>query len=337
VNSQQWTNETLIAAMQEHIKSEVSHYKGQSYCWDVVNEALDDDGSFRQWELCNVIRPAHIPLAFDAAAVADPDVKLYYNDYNIDFGGGKASAAQELLQMMNAYGTRINGVGLESHFIVGETPSAADQASNTAAFTALGVEVAVTELDVRQNLPETADQDQQQALDYVSTVTACLETEDCVGVTVSHGSPWKTLKLTPLGMGLLRQILLGPELVLWPGCCRSLRRELAAETSLHQCSQCSSSTCDGVNVFSTARCVYMYILAMNWHIPIRAIELESYLSKARISASATLGQSFPTRSYHSWRFGALMAPGDSERSTWLRWDKFAPHHVCEQSTSRHAH
>lgn len=171
--------------MQAHITNEVTHYKGQCYAWDVVNEALNDDGTFRQWELYNVIGPAYIPLAFEAAAAADPDVKLYYNDYNIENAGAKATAAQNLVKMIKAYGAKIDGVGLESHFIVGETPSESTQASNMAAFIALGVEVAVTELDVRQTLPETSAQDQQQAKDYVSTVQACLQTKNCVGVTAS--------------------------------------------------------------------------------------------------------------------------------------------------------
>ncbi|KAL9072478.1 MAG: hypothetical protein Q9157_005080 [Trypethelium eluteriae] len=184
VTSGSWTNASLIAAMQAHITNEVTHYKGQCYAWDVVNEALNDDGTYRQWELYNVIGPAYIPLAFEAAAAADPDVKLYYNDYNIETAGAKATAAQNLVKTIKAYGAKIDGIGLESHFIVGETPSASSQASNMASFTALGVEVAVTELDVRQTLPETSAQDQQQAKDYVSTVQACLQTKNCVGVTV---------------------------------------------------------------------------------------------------------------------------------------------------------
>lgn len=170
--------------MQAHITSEVTHYKGQCYCWDVVNEALNDNGTYRSWTLYDVIGPAYIPLAFEAAAAADPHAKLYYNDYNIEYASAKASAAQDLIRSIRAYGARIDGIGLESHFIVGETPTAAAQAANMAQFAALGVEVAVTELDVRQTLPETPAQDQQQARDYVSTVSACLQTSDCVGVTV---------------------------------------------------------------------------------------------------------------------------------------------------------
>jgi endo-1,4-beta-xylanase len=72
---------------------------------------------------------------------------LYYNDYNIEYPGPKATAAQEnIVKFLQADGIRIDGVGLQSHFIVGETPSLATQVENMEAFTALGVEVAVTEV-----------------------------------------------------------------------------------------------------------------------------------------------------------------------------------------------
>ena len=225
--------------MQAHITNEVTHYKGQCYAWDVVNEALNDDGTYRAWELYNVIGPAYIPLAFEAAAAADPSVKLYYNDYNIETAGAKATAAQNIVKSIKAYGARIDGIGLESHFIVGETPSASAQASNMASFTALGVEVAVTELDVRQTLPETSAQDQQQAKDYVSTVQACLQTKDCVGVTVSlHNPNSRSLSNTQLiliGLGLRRQILVGAKYLQWTRSCRPLQQCRSAQARVHEC------------------------------------------------------------------------------------------------------
>lgn len=235
LTSTTWTNASLIAAIQTHITNEVTHYKGQCYAWDVVNEALNDDGTFRSWTVYNTIGPAYIPIAFAAAAAADPSAKLYYNDYNIESAGAKATAAQNLVKMIKAYGAKIDGIGLESHFIVGETPSASAQASNMAAFTALGVEVAVTELDVRQTLPETAAQDQQQATDYVSTVTACLQTKNCVGVTVSNPIPpsIKSTLTTLPGLGLRRQILLGPLDLLGPRRRRPVQQRAVSQASIH--------------------------------------------------------------------------------------------------------
>ena len=184
VSSGQWTNATLLAALQAHITSEVTHYKGQCYAWDVVNEALNDNGTYRADVLYNTIGPAYIPLAFKYAQAADPNVKLYYNDYDIENAGAKSTAAQNIVKTIKSYGARIDGVGLQSHFIVGSTPSTSAQASNMKAFTALGVEVAITELDIRETLPETSALDTQQATDYVSTVKACLQVDGCVGITV---------------------------------------------------------------------------------------------------------------------------------------------------------
>jgi endo-1,4-beta-xylanase len=85
---------------------------------------------------------------------------------------------------VQSYGYRIDGVGLQSHFIVGSTPSAAAQASNMATFTALGVDVAITELDIRMTLPETTALLTQQSTDYQNTVQACVNTAKCLGITV---------------------------------------------------------------------------------------------------------------------------------------------------------
>lgn len=187
VSSGSWTNETLIDVLETHITSEVEHYKGQCYAWDVVNEAISDngDGSFRDNVFYKTIGEAYIPIAFNAAAAADPDAKLYYNDYSIEFSGAKATAALAIVDLIQNSGAKIDGVGMQGHFIVGNTPSAKDLAGVLEQFTAKGVEVAYTELDVRQSsVPADDAAIQQQATDYVSVVQACLQTEKCVGVTV---------------------------------------------------------------------------------------------------------------------------------------------------------
>lgn len=185
VTSTTWTNATLAAAMEAHIASEVGHYKGLCYAWDVVNEALADDGTYRADVFYNTLGTAYIPLAFSAAAAADPDAKLYYNDYNIEYSGAKAAAAVSLIKLVQAAGAKIDGVGLQGHFIVGSTPSASALASQLATYAALGLEAAYTELDVRfSSLPPTGAGLAQQAADYGAVVGACLAADACVGVTV---------------------------------------------------------------------------------------------------------------------------------------------------------
>lgn len=171
--------------MKNHIANEVTHYKGQCYCWDVVNEALNDDGTYRSDVFYNTIGTEYIPIAFETAAQYDPDVKLYYNDYNIEYSGAKATAAQNIVKSLKARGIKIDGVGLQGHFIVGQTPNLQSQISNLEAFTALDVEVAYTELDIRfSSLPPSTSGYTQQATDYVNTVGACVQTANCVGITL---------------------------------------------------------------------------------------------------------------------------------------------------------
>jgi endo-1,4-beta-xylanase len=179
-----WTNETLTAALQAHITGEVTHYKGQCYAWDVVNEALNDNGTLRNDVFLSTIGEDYIRIAFEAAAAADPDAKLYYNDFSIETAGAKSTGALNIVKTLQAAGTKIDGVGFQSHFIVGSTPSMASQISNLQSFTALGVEVALTELDIRMKLPSTAANLKQQSTDYQNTVAACLAVTGCVGITV---------------------------------------------------------------------------------------------------------------------------------------------------------
>ncbi|CAI7599367.1 unnamed protein product [Penicillium crustosum] len=184
VSSGSWTNATLLAAMKNHITNVVTHYKGKCYAWDVANEALNEDGTYRDNIFYQYIGEAYLPIAFATAAAADPDAKLYYNDYNIESAGSKSTGAQRIVKLVQQYGAKIDGVGLQAHFIVGSTPSQSAQTTNLAAFTALGVEVAYTELDIRMTLPSTAALLTQQSTDYQNTVAACVANAKCVGVTI---------------------------------------------------------------------------------------------------------------------------------------------------------
>ncbi|KAF1984021.1 glycoside hydrolase family 10 protein [Aulographum hederae CBS 113979] len=177
-------NATLITIVQEHITAEVQHYKGKCYAWDVVNEALNEDGTMRKNVFLDTIGPSYIPIAFAAAAAADPDVKLYYNDYNIENPGAKSTGAANIVKDLQARKIKVDGVGMQAHFIAGSSPSYDSQLQNMKNFIALGVEVAYTELDVRITLPNSAEKTQQQATDYANAVKACVVTEKCVGITV---------------------------------------------------------------------------------------------------------------------------------------------------------
>jgi len=116
---------------------------------------------------------------------ADPGAKLYYNDFNLEYNGNKTNGALQIVRMLQNAGMRIDGVGFQAHMNVGGTPSRQQIAAVLQRFTSLGLEVALTELDIAQKrLPPNATAVAQQARDYVSMVGGCLDTPKCVGVVV---------------------------------------------------------------------------------------------------------------------------------------------------------
>jgi len=181
------------SAMEAHITGEVSHYKGKIYAWDVVNEPFNDDGSFRQDTFYNAFGGGaqYIGDAIRTAHAADPNAKLYINDYNIEGSGSKSNAMYNLAQTLLAQGVPLSGVGFESHFIVGQIPSSLQ--SNMQRFADLGLDVAITELDDRMSTPASSGNLQQQATDDANVVKACLAIAHCPGITqwnISDADSW---------------------------------------------------------------------------------------------------------------------------------------------------
>jgi endo-1,4-beta-xylanase len=171
------------SAMETHITTEVTHYKGQIFAWDVVNEPFNDDGTYRTdvFEQAFGGGEQYIADAIKTAHAADPNAKLYINDYNIEGSGAKSNAMFTLAQQLLAAGVPLGGIGFESHFILGQIPS--DMQSNMQRFANLGLDVAVTELDDRIQLPASSANLAQQATDYSNVVKDCLGVSRCVGVT----------------------------------------------------------------------------------------------------------------------------------------------------------
>jgi endo-1,4-beta-xylanase len=133
----------------------------------------------------------YVADAIRTAHNADPNAKLYLNDYNIEGENAKSNRMYSLAQSLLAQGVPLNGIGFESHFIAGQVPS--DLQANMQRFANLGLDVAVTELDDRVQLPATSGELQQQATDYGIIVKACLNVSRCVGVSrwgVGDGDSW---------------------------------------------------------------------------------------------------------------------------------------------------
>ncbi|KAK1984482.1 glycoside hydrolase superfamily [Colletotrichum cereale] len=186
VRNTKWTKAQMTSVITTHINNVMGHYKGQCYSWDVVNEAIDDQGNYRQdTSFYNVLGLDYLTLAFNTARAADPAAKLYYNDYNIENVNSKQQKTLELVKFVQSAGAPIDGVGLQGHFIVGSMPSQADLETAAKQFTALGVEVAYTEFDVKfTSLPYNAAGLKSQGDAYAAVIKACLNTDGCVGWTI---------------------------------------------------------------------------------------------------------------------------------------------------------
>jgi len=176
------SKDALLKALQTHIEGEAGHFKGQVYAWDVVNEIFDDNGGLRSSVWKNTIGEDFVAQAFKWARAADPAAKLYINDYSIEGVNAKSTALYNLVSKLKNQSVPIDGVGFQSHFIVGSLPG--DLSTNLQRFTALGLEVAITELDIRTTTPASADKLTQQAKDYGTTFKACMNIPKCVGVTI---------------------------------------------------------------------------------------------------------------------------------------------------------
>ncbi|MFF0477729.1 endo-1,4-beta-xylanase [Streptomyces sp. NPDC004284] len=178
-----WTAAELRAVLKNHIQTEVRHFKGRVIHWDVVNEAFNEDGTYRESLFSRTLGPGYIADALRWAHEADPHAKLYLNDYNVDGIGPKSDAYHTLIKQLKADGVPVDGFGIQGHLAL-QYGFPADVRQNMQRFADLGVEVAVTELDIRMNLPATPSTLATQATWYADYVKACLEVEKCVGVTV---------------------------------------------------------------------------------------------------------------------------------------------------------
>ena len=137
---------TALARLEGHIDAVVGRYRGRIGGWDVVNEALDEDGSLRKTPWLEAIGEDYVAKAFEFARAADPGAELYYNDYNL-WKPAKRDAAVRLVQGLKAKGLRVDGIGEQGHWGLDDPPLPAIDAA-LAAIRASGARALVTELDV---------------------------------------------------------------------------------------------------------------------------------------------------------------------------------------------
>ena len=146
------SRDTLLARLRDHIHTVVGRYRGRIKGWDVVNEALSDDGTLRRTPWLTILGEDYLAAAFRFAHEADPDAELYYNDYELE-RAPKRRGAVELVRRLRDQGIPIAAVGLQNHDRL-DWPSPPQEDSTIDAFARLGVRVMITELDV-DVLPHT--------------------------------------------------------------------------------------------------------------------------------------------------------------------------------------
>jgi endo-1,4-beta-xylanase len=140
------SRDTLLARMHDHIRTVVGRYRGRVKGWDVVNEALNEDGTLRRSPWLTIIGEDFIAKAFQFAHEADPDAELYYNDYSVE-NAAKRNGAVQLIAKLKAQGIPVAAIGLQGHDKL-DWPTPAQQDSTIVALSRLGVKVNITELDV---------------------------------------------------------------------------------------------------------------------------------------------------------------------------------------------
>lgn len=139
-------SDILKERMKEHIHTVVTRYKGKICGWDVVNEAINDDGTWRDSPFYQILGEEFIYLAFQYAHEADPNAELYYNDYN-EWHARKRDAIVRMIINLKERGLRIDGIGMQGHIGM-RFPSVEEFQTAIDAYTATGVKVMITEFDL---------------------------------------------------------------------------------------------------------------------------------------------------------------------------------------------
>lgn len=176
----------LRSAMLRHVRETAAHWKGPIAQWDVVNEAVGDDGALRANSPFTALGASYLAEAFHAAHEADPGALLFYNDYDIeDEGKPKAEGAYELVRRLKEDGVPIHGMGFQMHVDPRRWPTAERIQHNLERYAALGLTLELTELDVPVGeIPGTLEQKlAEQARLTHDIIAACLAVPACSGIT----------------------------------------------------------------------------------------------------------------------------------------------------------
>lgn len=164
------TRDALIERMKDHISTVVGHFKGKVKGWDVVNEAVDEDGSLRKSKWLEIIGEDYIQLAFEFAYAADPGAELYYNDYNNELAD-KREGVLTVIKDLQRKGVKIDGVGIQGHWHL-DSPKLNVIDESISKYASLGLKVMITEMEVNvlPTPPEVYGADVSQQARYLETL-----------------------------------------------------------------------------------------------------------------------------------------------------------------------
>jgi endo-1,4-beta-xylanase len=189
-----WTRRQLENVLRTYITTVVSHYRGEVEEWDVVNEPLTTDGHMRQsiWE--RVIGPDYVALAFRWAHAADPDARLFLNEYGAEWNDPKEHALFQLVSGLKAAGVPIGGVGFQAHLLLSAHPPQSELTGVLRRFAALGLRLEITELDVRAGgSAPLARRMAEEAAIYQAVAASCAAVRACARVTtwgITDAATW---------------------------------------------------------------------------------------------------------------------------------------------------
>ncbi|MCL6589609.1 MAG: endo-1,4-beta-xylanase [Firmicutes bacterium] len=164
----------MQSAMYNHIDTVMAHFKGKVVVWDVVNEAFEDNGNYRASFWYNTLGKSYIENAFIRARAADPACKLIYNDYNLEYTGNKSNAVYNMLKDFKSRGIPVDGIGFQMHLDIQYGFDYNDFANNMQRFADLGLEIYITEMDVRVSSSPTSAELETQAQYYENVIKKCM-------------------------------------------------------------------------------------------------------------------------------------------------------------------
>ena len=185
LSEKRYPRQEMLHVLREHILTVVGRYRGRIAAWDVVNDAIDDDGFLRDTIWLRSIGPEYIELAFQWAHEADPAAQLFYSDDVTEPLGRKSDGVHRLVYDLKDRRIPIHGVGLQMDATLTSPPDLERLTAGMEQFSALGLEVHLTELHVRiKGLARPTDLDVQAKI-YYDTLNICLSSPNCTAFVLS--------------------------------------------------------------------------------------------------------------------------------------------------------